>query len=121
MKVMFLIPHLSGGGGERVLSDLSRALGDETVLVVFEKKFSYPFHGRVISLELPIDKRSIISRFTGFVRRVWRFRRLLWEERPNAVISFMGEANLINALVSQRPILTVHNHMTAFSGMRTGI
>ena len=118
MKVMFLIPHLSGGGGERVLSDLSRALGDETVLVVFEKKFSYPFHGRVTSLELPIDRRSIVSRFTGFVRRVLRFRRLLAEERPNIVISFMGEANLINALLSQRPILTVHNHMTAFSGMR---
>jgi glycosyltransferase involved in cell wall biosynthesis len=121
MKVMFLIPHLSGGGGERVLSDLSRALGDETVLVVFEKKFSYPFNGRMISLELPIDRGGIVNRFTGFVRRVLRFRRLLAKERPNAVISFMGEANLINALLSQRPILTVHNHMTAFSGMRGGI
>lgn len=118
MKVMFLIPHLSGGGGERVLSDLSCGLGDETVLVVFEKQFSYPFKGRLISLDLPIDRISAISRFTGFVRRVFWFRRLLAEERPNVVISFMGEANLINALLSHRPLLTVHNHMTALSGMR---
>src|SRR5262245_2978228 len=121
MKVMFLIPHLSGGGGERVLSDLSQGLEDETVLVVFEKQFSYPFKGRLVSLELPIDRSSIMSRFTGFVRRALRFRRLLAQECPNVVISFMGEANLINALVSQRPLLTVHNHMTAFSGMRGSV
>jgi glycosyltransferase involved in cell wall biosynthesis len=118
MKVMFLIPHVSGGGGERVLSELSSSLGDETVLVVFEEKFSYPFKGRLISLKLPINRRSLLSRFTGFVRRAYRFRRLLGEERPNVVISFMGEANVINALVSPRPVLTVHNHLTALSAMR---
>src|SRR5690349_18747942 len=118
MKVMFLIPHLSGGGGERVLSDLSHGLGEETVLVVFEKKFSYPFNGKVLSLDLPIDRTSVISRFTGFLRRALRFRRVLAKENPSVVVSFMGEANLINALVSLRPVLTVHNHMTAFSAMR---
>jgi glycosyltransferase involved in cell wall biosynthesis len=121
MKVMFLIPHVSGGGGERVLSDLSRGLGDESVLVVFEKKFSYPFNARLVSLDQPIDRTSVVSRFTGFVRRALRFRRLLAEERPNVVISFMGEANLINALLSRRPLLTVHNHMTAYSGMRGSV
>jgi glycosyltransferase involved in cell wall biosynthesis len=121
MKVLFLIPHVSGGGGERVLSDLSQAFADEAVLVVFEKKFSYPFKGKLISLDLPINRRSVISRFTGFVRRVLRFRQLLSEERPNVVISFMGEANLINALVSPHPILTVHNHMTTLSGMNGGL
>src|SRR5439155_11127348 len=121
MKVMFLIPHLSGGGGERVLSDLSHGVGDEAVLVVFEKKFSYPFKGRLISLDLPIDRTSAVRRFTGFVRRALRFRRVLTTERPNVVISFMGEANLINALLSRRPMLTVHNHMTAFSTMRGSI
>jgi glycosyltransferase involved in cell wall biosynthesis len=118
MKVMFVIPHLSGGGGERVLSELSRSLTDETVLVVFEKKLSYPFNGRLISLDLPIDRTSVFSRLTGFLRRIHRFRRLVANERPNVVISFMGEANLINALVSSRPVLTVHNHLSALSTMR---
>jgi glycosyltransferase involved in cell wall biosynthesis len=118
MKVMFLIPHVSGGGGERVLSELSCSLGDETVVVVFEQKFSYPFHGRLVSLDLPINRQSPLTRLTGFLRRTYRFRRLLARERPNVVISFMGEANLINALVSPRPVLTVHNHMSALSKMR---
>ena len=78
---------------------------------IHSKEGSY--HWTCPSIGLPS-----ISRFTGFVRRALRFRRLLAEERPNVVISFMGEANLINALLSHRPLLTVHNHMTAFSGMR---
>jgi glycosyltransferase involved in cell wall biosynthesis len=118
MKVIFLIPHVFGGGGERVLSDLSGSLGGETVLVVFERRFSYPFTGRIISLDLPINRRSLWTRMTGFLRRLNRFRKLLEEERPNVVISFMGEANLINALVGIRPVLTVHNHLTALSRMR---
>ena len=118
MKVMFLIPHVSGGGGERVLADLLHGLDDETVLVVFEKKFSYPLKGRLVSLDLPIDRGSMLGRFTGFLRRVYRFRRLVAEERPGVVISFMGEANLINALVSPKPVLTVHNHVSALTKMR---
>ena len=43
MKIMLLVPHLSGCGGERIVSDLSCNLNaDELVLVVFEKKFSLP-------------------------------------------------------------------------------
>jgi glycosyltransferase involved in cell wall biosynthesis len=60
----------------------------------------------------------VFSRLAGFLRRIYRFRRVLANERPNVVISFMGEANLINALVSPRPVLTVHNHLTALSKTR---
>jgi glycosyltransferase involved in cell wall biosynthesis len=119
MKVILLIPHGSGGGGERILSDLSSDLGvDEVVLVVFEERFSYPFQGRLISLAMPIDRRSAISRARGFIKRCWRFRRILRQEQPDAVISFMGEANFINALLAKRPIITVHNHVSAISKMR---
>jgi hypothetical protein len=55
MEIMTLVPHLSGGGGERIVSDLSCNLNaNEVVLVVFEKKFSYPYKGRGVSLEMPI-------------------------------------------------------------------
>lgn len=119
MKVILLIPHGSGGGGERILCDLSSDLGmDEVVLVVFEERFSYPFKGRLISLDMPIDRRSTISRARGFIQRCRRFRKILRQEQPDAVISFMGEANFINALLAKRPILTVHNHVSAISKMR---
>lgn len=116
MKVLLLVPHLSDGGGERIVSDLSLSLRSaEIVLAVFEKKSGYPFGGRLVSLELPVDRRSVARRLWGFIRRVLRFRRLLRSERPEAVLSFMGEANLINALVSKRPVVTVHNHLSSLA------
>src|SRR5262245_40453025 len=113
MKVMLVIPHVSGGGGEKVLSDLSCHIRAEIVVVVFEEKFSYPIKGRVITLEAPINRASPVSRAFGFLRRVRLFRRALRKEQPDVVLSFMGEANFLNALISPRPILSVHTHMSS--------
>src|SRR5688572_24033907 len=114
MKIMLLVPHLSDGGGERIAADLSCSLNaDDLVLVVFEKKFSYPYKGRVVSLDMPVDRRSVFRRALGFVKRLFRFRRVLRQERPDVVLSFMGEANLINAFLARRPIVTIHNHLSS--------
>jgi glycosyltransferase involved in cell wall biosynthesis len=116
---MFLVPHVSDGGAEKILSDLSFNLGlGEMVLVVFEQRQGYPFQGRLISMDLPIEKHSTAARIRGFLRRANRFRSILRRERPDCVVSFMGEANFINALVSRRPILTVHNHLSSVSHLR---
>jgi glycosyltransferase involved in cell wall biosynthesis len=116
MKLMLMVPHLSGGGGERIVADLSRNLRvDELVVVVFEKSFSYPFGGRLLSLDLPIQRGSVVSRAAGLIQRIRRFRRVLQQERPDVVLSFMGEANVINALLADRPILSVHNHVSSLT------
>jgi glycosyltransferase involved in cell wall biosynthesis len=118
MKVMLVVPHLSDGGGERVASDLSCSLrADDLSLAVFETRPGYPYRGRLLSLELPIDRRSVLTRVRGFLKRCLRFRRLLRKERPDTVLSFMGEANLINALLSPRPIVTVHNQPLSFPAL----
>jgi glycosyltransferase involved in cell wall biosynthesis len=120
MKVLFLIPHVSDGGAEKILSDLSFNLElGELSLVVFERKQGYPFQGRLISMELPIEKHSPLARCFGFLRRSLRFKRLLRKEHPDCVVSFMGEANFINALVAPRPVLTVHNHLSSISHVRS--
>jgi len=119
MKVMLAIPHIAGGGGERVASALACSLRAEIVVVVFEERFSYPVDGRLISLNTPINRKSAVTRACGFLQRVVRFRRVLREEHPDVVLSFMGEANLINALLSRRPILAVHVHLSAIGEMRS--
>jgi glycosyltransferase involved in cell wall biosynthesis len=121
MKVMLVIPHVSGGGGEKVLSDLACNLRAEIVVVVFEEKFSYPIKGRLISLNARIDRASAIRRAYGFIRRILLFRRTLRKEQPDVVLSFMGEANFVNALLSSRPILSVHTHMSSIDQMRSRI
>ena len=56
MKVMLIVPHLSGFGGERIVPDLScNRNADELVLVVFEKKFTSPCKGKGGSLEMLIS------------------------------------------------------------------
>jgi glycosyltransferase involved in cell wall biosynthesis len=120
MKLILLIPHISDGGAEKILSDLSFNLElGETILVVFQEKAGYPFHGRLISMNLPIERESIVARAFGFVRRIHRFRRIVQQEQPDCVVSFMGEANFINAVIARRPILTVHNHMSSVSSERS--
>jgi N-acetylgalactosamine-N,N'-diacetylbacillosaminyl-diphospho-undecaprenol 4-alpha-N-acetylgalactosaminyltransferase len=113
MKLMFLIPHAADGGAEKLLSQLSIGLrADDTVVTVFEKRIQYPLGGRLISLDSPI-RRGVIHRLTGLARRFFRFRQVLKKEKPDVVVSFMGEANILNALLSKRPILTVHNHLSS--------
>src|SRR5262249_41883988 len=115
LKIMLVIPHLSGGGGERVLADLAAGLEDEDVIVlVFERKSGYPITSRMISLDIPIRRQSLFSRIAGFLHRASHFRRAIRDEKPDAVISFMGESNLLTALLAPHPILTVHNHLSSF-------
>jgi len=116
MKLMMLVPHLSGGGGERIVADLSRNLrADELVVVVFEKKFSYPYGGRLVSLDLPIQRDSVFTRAIGLLRRIRKFRGVLKAEQPDVVLSFMGEANVINAWLAKRPILSIHSHLSSLA------
>ena len=62
MKVIFLIPHVSDGGAEKIASDLSFTLGvDEILLVVFEQRQGYAFQGRLISMDLPIEVRHSLG------------------------------------------------------------
>ncbi|HEX5000626.1 MAG TPA: glycosyltransferase [Terriglobia bacterium] len=113
MKLMLLIPHVADGGAEKLLSQLSCGLrADELVVTVFERRVDYALGGRVISLDAPIH-RGVIHRLTGLARRFMRFRKVLREEQPDVVLSFMGEANILNALLAPRPILTVHNHLSS--------
>ncbi|HLH32928.1 MAG TPA: hypothetical protein VKY31_17130, partial [Terriglobia bacterium] len=81
MKLMLLIPHVSDGGAEKILSDLSFNLGmGEVVLVVFEERPGYPFQGRRISMNLPIERHSVPARIRGFLRRSFCFRQILKKE-----------------------------------------
>lgn len=109
-KIMFLIAHLSDGGAEKVLSEISCNLpGDiEQVIVLFEKKVTFPYRGKLISLDLPVSSLSLPERIYKFIRRVLRFRKIVRMEKPDLVISFCEEANFINIMVSRNPVVTVH-------------
>ena len=100
-KLVFFIPTLSGGGAERVVSELSLNFpaSVEQHIVLFENKISYPYKGQIISLGLKsLGSQNFFVKPFEIFRRFLRFRKIVVELKPNAVISFL-QANTINILV----------------------
>src|SRR6185503_12990327 len=69
----------------------------------------------IFSLDLPIQRDSVFTRAIGLLRRIRKFRGVLRAEQPDVVLSFMGEANVINAWLAKRPILSVHSHLSSLA------
>ena len=61
-NILFIIYRLYGGGAERVVSNLSMALGDKynvkiTIYDIEEK--TYPYKGELIRIKLPFSKDPV--------------------------------------------------------------
>ena len=86
-----------------MVSELSCNLPDtiESTIVLFEKKISFPYKGRIIDLKTPFSTNPIIH-VRNFVLRLIRFRRLLKEEKPDYVVSFINTANIVNILTNRK-------------------
>lgn len=113
-KVIFLIPSLNIGGGERAVSELSLNLPVriETTIVLFKNEVFYPYKGKLNFLNLPIS-RNFFSRAYSFFLGIYRFRKIIKKERPDWVISLGTPANLINVLSNQKAILRIDNFLSA--------
>lgn len=109
-KVIFLLPIWGGGGGEKVVSDLSFNLpGDiEKLVVVFKNKNCYPFNGAIISLNLSLSTNPFLKIFI-FLRGYFKFKGIIRKEKPDYVISLGSLQNIINILSFKKSIVRVDN------------
>lgn len=105
-KIIFLIPTLSSGGGERVVSQLSLNLPDsiERMIVLFKNQISYPYKGRTVFLNIPLSNPLFFKIYYFFVALL-RFRKIVKSEKPDYVISFGSPANIINIFSGAKSIL----------------
>ena len=99
-KVIFLIPTLSIGGGERVVSELSLNLPKsiDKVIVLFQKEISYPYKGRVISLNVPILQSPFLKIYNYYFLGLLKLKKIIKLEKPDYVMSFGLPANIMNIL-----------------------
>jgi len=117
-KIIFLIPTLSIGGGERVVSELSLNLPNyiKTTFVLFKNEVSYPYKGDLICLNLPISN-NFFSRIYWFFVGISRFKKTVKKEKPDYVISFSMQADIINVLSNKKSdkktILRIDNFTSA--------
>jgi len=117
-KIMFLIPTLAMGGGERVVSQLSLGLDKdiEKVIVLFKKEVSYPYDGRLISLGIYFSA-GLFSRIYNLMSGFLKFKSLVKNEKPDYIISFGNSANIINILSgyssAARAVVRVDNFVSS--------
>lgn len=96
MKIFFYINTLSGGGAERVIANLASQFskyGDEVGIVCsFAKPNEYEVHSNVkrYVLEQPNCQNFFLIRN---IRRVRLLRKIIKQECPDVLISFMAEPN----------------------------
>src|SRR3989344_2923445 len=113
-KIIFFIPTLAIGGGERVVSQLSLGLGKdiEKIIVLFKKEISYPYDASIISLDVNFSGR-LFSRIYNLTLGLLKFKSLVKEEKPDYVISFGNSANIINILSGSRAIVRIDSFMSS--------
>lgn len=110
---MFLLPIFGGGGGERVVSELSLHLPDsiEKVIVAFQSKGYYEHNARIIVLHIPLSKNFFVKGWIFFAGLL-ACRKIVREENPDYIMSFGNLQNIINLVIQQRPIVRVDNYIS---------
>jgi glycosyltransferase involved in cell wall biosynthesis len=99
-KVLFLIPTLTGGGAERVITTLLRHLDRSRFRLTLGV---IDMRGAVFQEDLPPDV-SLVDLGSARVRfALFRIIRLVWSVQPRVVVSTLGHLNL--ALTILRPFL----------------
>lgn len=103
-KIMFFIPRMGGGGAERVVANLANEFdrrGDKVIIYMpTDGKSFYPLRPsvRIEGEDYFVSKRKGIRQLTLAVNglRLWfAYKRKVNKEKPDAVISFLTETNLI--------------------------
>jgi GalNAc-alpha-(1->4)-GalNAc-alpha-(1->3)-diNAcBac-PP-undecaprenol alpha-1,4-N-acetyl-D-galactosaminyltransferase len=108
-RLSLVISSLQAGGAERVLSRMASywaARGHDVEIVSFDRPDArpfYPLHAnvRVRGLDLLRDSRHPIEALWNTAVRVRRVRRAIVEHRPDVVISFLDQVNVVTLLATR--------------------
>lgn len=110
MKIMFYINTLAGGGAQRVMANLANLFqenGDEVIFVTsYPVEKEYALSDGIIRKNLSEERiPSKVSRNVAYIRGL---RDVVLREKPEVLISFMGEPN-IRAVLATRglPVKTI--------------
>ena len=105
MKCIFVIPHMGGGGAERVLANQANTLADKknsiTIMTIVGGESFYPINENVnyISANVKVNRNNrvslIWSETIGFFKSFFFFRKKIKELKPDFVFSQQRQADII--------------------------
>ncbi|MFN3076184.1 MAG: glycosyltransferase family 4 protein [Alphaproteobacteria bacterium] len=113
-RLTLVVSSLGAGGAERVLTALANAWAGKglavTILTLDDGQPSfYSLHPSLVRHSLGVlgASRSRVGAVVANLRRVWRLRQAIRESRPDAVLSFMDQTNVLTVLACLGLGLTV--------------
>lgn len=128
-RLTLVISSLQPGGAERVMSHMASywaARGRDVTLVSFDRADAVPFYPlhpavRVVALGLIGESASPIDALIKTVWRVARVRRALKESRPDAIVSFLDQVNVVTLLAARglpAPVIAAERSHPAHSPLK---
>jgi glycosyltransferase involved in cell wall biosynthesis len=104
--VVLVIGTLQAGGAERQLSDMANYWAAKGWRIIFatwsgsELADFFPLHAHVRRVHLNVDiaHAAVLPRLRSNLKRILKLRKLLSATRPDAVLSFLTESNLLAIL-----------------------
>lgn len=121
-KIGLLIDTMNSGGAQRVVSHLTRILGElyEVHLILFEDTYmEYTCEGILHSLGVPARFGNLIVKANLILKRISRLKRVIKEEKLACVISFLDTPNCVN-LFAKVPgclkVISIRNYPSGKGG-----
>ena len=77
-KILFIIPTLTKGGAERVVSLLSQEferMGYKVKIVVFNNKIEYEYGGEIVNINAPASSNYFVK-LLRFFQRTLKLKRI---------------------------------------------
>ncbi len=130
-KIVFVIPALSAGGAERVMSVLASRFatwGHDVTLLTYSDRGNRDFYDlgrnvRRVRLGEQQPARSLIQRVIANVKRLYAIRKSIGQMDPDTVISFMDGPNIITITsllgMSVKVIVTERNDPSVWPPFRS--
>ena len=114
-NILLIIPYLTDGGAERVVSELSFALAEKfnVFILLYEDKVTYPFLGKKLVLKVAHKYSHPLLKNLALI---FSIRNIKKQHNIDCSISFLVNPNLINVFTKgrERVILTVHTHLSEY-------
>lgn len=104
MKIFLVIPTLKQGGAERVISELANQFilkGQQVhlVLLALADDF-YSVNKKVIIHRLDFENVNFLQKLFGELKIFFKLRKLLFNEKPDVVLSFGDKYNVFTLLAT---------------------
>ena len=116
-KIALVTPSLAKGGLEKVVVEAAVELEkfyDVTLIVMDDFRVDYPYDGKVIKLDIGLENRNIVSRFSNLFTGMMRLKKYKKEEAFDLVIGHGELTSLPNILSGgSRNIAVVHENRFA--------